>query len=129
MRKVFVLFSCLTALANVPASAQKPTAILGPGLGAGRTSYLQNFNRTLSKDTVYVLTGIYIVDSTYTLTIPSGTTIMGDTVATLFIARGGKIMADGTKDEPIVMTSRRPAGQRAAGDWGGVIILGSAPPN
>ncbi len=129
MRKVFVLFSCLTALANVPASAQKPTAILGPGLGAGRTSYLQNFNRTLSKDTSYILTGIYIIDSTYSITIPAGTQIQGDTVATLFVARGGRVYANGTKEEPIVMTSRRPVGQRVPGDWGGVIILGAAPTN
>jgi hypothetical protein len=107
----------------------KPTAVLGPGLGAGRTNYIQNFNRTLSKDTLYYLTGIYIVDSTYTLTVPAGTTVLGDTAATLFVARGGKLMADGTKAEPIVFSSRKPAGQRAAGDWGGVIILGAAPTN
>ena len=129
MRKGFALLTCLVAFAAEPSVAQKPTTVLGPGLGAGRTSYVQNFDRTLSKDTVYILTGIYIVDSTYTLAIPAGTTILGDTVATLFVARGGKVMADGTKDEPIIMSSRRPVGQRAAGDWGGVIILGAAPTN
>jgi len=29
-----------------------------------------------------------------------------------------------TKDNPIIFTSEKPAGQRATGDWGGVIILG-----
>ncbi len=129
MRKAILMLTCGLALTGGALFAQKPTSVLGPGLGAGRTSFLQNYNRTLSKDTVYVLTGIYIVDSTYSLTIPAGTTIMGDTVATLFVARGGKLIANGTKDEPIIMTSRRPVGQRAPGDWGGVIVLGSAPTN
>lgn len=129
MRKRSTLLTVLLFCASVVSSGQQPMAILGPGLGAGRTSFLQNYNRVLSKDTVYTLTGIYIVDSTYSLTIPAGTRIEGDTVATLFIARGGRIYADGTKDQPIVMTSRRPVGQKAAGDWGGVIILGAAPTN
>ncbi len=129
MRKLLLLAVSLFLLPGADALAQRPEVVLGPGLGAGRTAYTQDFNRTLYKDTVYILTGIYIVDSTYTLTIQPGTLIKGDTVATFLISRGGKIMADGTKDEPIVMTSMKPAGQRAPGDWGGVIILGSAPTN
>src|SRR5690606_21627446 len=65
------------------------------------------------------------------LTIEPGTVIMGDknSKGTLIVERGGKIMAQGTKEKPIVFTSAQPAGQRAAGDWGGLIILGKAPVN
>jgi len=38
-------------------------------------------------------------------------------------------MAEGTKDKPIVFTSPSPKGDRAPGDWGGVILLGNAPIN
>lgn len=129
MRKVALMLCSLILAGAADLSAQKPEVVMGPGLNSGRTAYTQAFNRTLDKDTVYILTGIYIVDSTYTLTIEPGTLIKGDTVATLLISRGAKIMADGTKDAPIVFTSLRPAGQRAPGDWGGIVVLGSAPTN
>jgi len=85
-------------------------------------------NRTLSVDTTYLLKGfVYVVDGA-TLTIPAGTIIKGDkeTKATLIIERGGKIMAQGTKEKPIVFTSNQPKGQRDYGDWGGIIICGKA---
>lgn len=79
----------------------------------------------------YVLMGIVAVEDGATLEIPAGTTIFGDkaTNGTLVIKQGGKIEALGTQDNPIVFTSQLPAGQRAAGDWGGVILLGRAPIN
>jgi len=103
--------------------------VLGPGVGTGRTVFHQNYNRTLYRDTVYTLTGLYFVDSTYNLTIQPGTVILGDTVATLIIYRGATITANGTANAPIVFTSLKPAGSRQPGDWGGVIILGNAPTN
>lgn len=43
--------------------------------------------------------------------------------------RGGKLIAQGTADAPIVFTSAQAAGQRRPGDWGGVIICGKAKNN
>ena len=85
-------------------------------------------NRTLSADTVYLLKGFVYVENGATLTIPAGTLIKGDkdSKATLIIERGGKIMAQGTKDKPIVFTSNQPKGQRNYGDCGGIIICGNA---
>jgi hypothetical protein len=86
-------------------------------------------NRTLYADTVYTISGFVHVPAGVTLTIQPGTTIFGEygTVgSSLFILRGGKIMACGTVDAPIVFTSSRPAGQRAPGDWGGLILVGNA---
>jgi len=83
--------------------------------------------RTLSADTIYTLTGVVTVDSGAVLNIPAGTEIRGDfdvQPTVLFVARGGQIFADGTAQDPIVFTSERPVGSRAAGDWGGIMING-----
>jgi hypothetical protein len=66
--------------------------------------------------------------ATGTLTIEPGTIIIGDreSKGTLIIHRGSKIIAQGTKEKPIIFTSERPVGQREPGDWGGVVICGKA---
>src|SRR6185437_5602714 len=84
-------------------------------------------NRTLFKDTLYVLSGYIKVDSGVTLTIQPGTKIVGDTNAagsSLWIKRGARINANGTAAEPIVFTSQRAPGHRKPGDWGGIIMIG-----
>ncbi|WP_310393918.1 T9SS type A sorting domain-containing protein [Hymenobacter sp.] len=71
------------------------------------------------------------VNSGATLTIESGTLIKGSFAnqGALVIRPGGRILAAGTAAQPIVFTSEKPAGQRAPGDWGGIIITGNAPTN
>jgi len=87
--------------------------------------------RTLSRDTAYILQGFVNVKNGAVIRIPPGTLIYGDSASrgTLIIERGGKIYANGTPTQPIVFTSRKQPGQRAAGDWGGVIICGIAGTN
>jgi len=75
------------------------------------------------------LDGWVYVKSGATLTIQPGSVIRGTTGSTLIIERGAKIIAEGTKDNPIVFTSIKPKGSRAASDWGGVILLGRATNN
>lgn len=88
-------------------------------------------NRVLSASKTYLLQGFVYVDSTYKITIPAGTKIFGDkaTKGTLIIRRGAQIFAQGTPTNPIVFTSNQPAGLRAPGDWGGIVICGSASNN
>ncbi len=134
MKRIFLLAFLLSALIGAEAIADRPTKILGPGLGSGRTIYHQTVtDRVLNNDTTYILTGIYIVDSLETITIPPGTVVLGDTGGgggtTLMIGRGGQIFAEGTATCPIVFTSIAQPGQRSAGDWGGIVILGKAPTN
>lgn len=76
----------------------------------------------------YILKGSVFVRNGQTLTIEPGTIIMGDKASkgTLVIDKGGKLIADGTADKPIVFTSILEKGARDAGDWGGIVILGSA---
>lgn len=95
-------------------------------------------NHTWYSDTIYRLNGFVRVgsdlpqgDGTYvqqtgTLTIQPGTLIVGDkeTKGTLIVQRGSKIFAEGTKENPIIMTSEQPIGQRLPGDWGGLVMCG-----
>lgn len=89
-------------------------------------------NRTLSADTVYQITGLLKVESGAVLTIPKGTLIYGDNRGTqngIQVQQGGRIEANGSKNLPIIFTSALPQGQRAPGDWAGIILLGNAPIN
>lgn len=83
--------------------------------------------RQLSADTTYTISGQLNVKSGGVLRIPAGTLLLGDAGVIrsfLLVEQGGQIFAEGTRDAPIVFTSSRPAGQRARGDWGGVVING-----
>ncbi|RKU08207.1 hypothetical protein C6501_16790 [Candidatus Poribacteria bacterium] len=88
-------------------------------------------DQTLTADNEYLLRGAVKVQDGVTLTIEPGATIYGEssTNGTLIIAQGAKIMADGTADAPIIMTSDKLEGSRARGQWGGLIINGKAPTN
>ncbi len=97
---------------------------------------------TWSKNNIYVLNGKVVVDAGVTLTIEAGTIIKGkegtgSLASALIVARGGKIMAEGTSDNPIVFTSVKDnieVGQTEGsnlteadnGLWGGLIVLGNA---
>jgi len=88
-------------------------------------------NTTLTNDNVYLLRGWVYVKAPATLTIQAGTLIKGEktTQGALIVERGAKLMAEGTKNQPIVFTSDQPAGQRSYGDWGGIILCGKATVN
>ncbi|MEO1304437.1 MAG: hypothetical protein AAFV37_05635 [Pseudomonadota bacterium] len=70
------------------------------------------------------------------LTIESGVTLFGNTGQDyLVVNRGSDIFANGTAQNPIVFTSEadlrgtQPDPDQADGEWGGIVILGSAPNN
>lgn len=91
---------------------------------------------TLDAGTKYMLDTIVSVDDGGELVIPAGTTIYGrfyesdQQNSRLDILRGGRITAEGTKDNPIVFTSEKDlTGEAQPGDWGGIGIYGRAPTN
>lgn len=88
-------------------------------------------NTTWYSNAKYLLNGFVYVANNATLTIQPGTVIKGiyGSKGALIVERGSKIMAAGTSAQPIVFTSDRPAGQRAAGDWGGLVLCGKATTN
>ncbi|MEM6931310.1 MAG: serine/threonine-protein kinase, partial [Myxococcota bacterium] len=76
----------------------------------------------------YVLTEPVFVEDGM-LTIQAGTEIQGREGSALVVTRSATLRAAGRSDAPIVFTSAQPVGARAPGDWGGVVLLGSAPVN
>lgn len=97
---------------------------------------------TWSSDSIYILGGRVTVLDGATLIIEPGTIIKGQTgtganATALLIARGGKLMAEGTADAPIIFTAVADEIQPGMiespnmdpdidGHWGGVIVLGKA---
>jgi hypothetical protein len=89
-----------------------------------------NITATVNLDNTkkYLLFGPVFIKAGGVLNIPAGTVIFGDkeSKGTLIVERGGQVFAQGTANNPIIFTSELPAGQRTAGDWGGIVILGRA---
>jgi hypothetical protein len=86
-------------------------------------------NTTWTTGKTYKLTGLIYVTNNAILTIQPGVIIKGvftNTGTALIITKGAKLNAIGTALAPIVFTSAKPATQRAAGDWGGIVLLGKA---
>lgn len=86
---------------------------------------------TLDASKVYLLKSILSVEDGATLTIPAGTIIRGQAnagegeYACIVINKGGKIVVNGTAENPVIMTSNVD-GSRSRGDWGGLAIFGKA---
>ncbi len=89
-------------------------------------------NTLWTSNNVYLLKGTVYVKDGATLTIEPGTIIRGSELianSSLIVTRGAKVVAEGTASRPIVFTSNKAIGQRARGNWGGIIILGRATNN
>jgi hypothetical protein len=85
-------------------------------------------SRTLTNDTLWQIKGNVFVKNGATLTIQPGTFVQGlpgsQPASAILVTRDGKIIAEGTRSRPIVMTSSLPFGQRQRGDWGGLVMMG-----
>ena len=126
--------STLTTI-PVTVTATPPKTIVDIPAGS-----LAEGNVTWTADKIYRLKGFVRVGEENTkgtitkktvLTIEAGTVIIGERASkgALVVQRGSKLIAIGTADKPIIMTSERNPGEREAGDWGGLIICGQAPNN
>ena len=83
---------------------------------------------TLTNDSVYFLGGRLLVKSGATLSIEAGTLIQAwGPAAEIVVEPGARIMAQGRREAPVVMTCSLPVGERAPGCWGGLRVLGRAP--
>jgi hypothetical protein len=98
------------------------------GWGTGTVTWTRNKN--------YILDGLVFVNDGQILTIEAGTVIRGETgqgihSSALIVARGGKIIAEGTPEAPIIFTCegddlKGSIPVLSKGLWGGLIILGEA---
>ncbi|MEA1877078.1 MAG: hypothetical protein U9N86_09435 [Bacteroidota bacterium] len=100
---------------------------------------------TWHKDTVYILDGFVFVNNGQVLTIEGGTIIkckagQAEDATALIVARGGKIMAEGRADAPIIFTAESDnimpgelmgssLDAKTNGLWGGLIVLGRSSTN
>ncbi|MBA3948690.1 MAG: hypothetical protein H0X44_01945 [Acidobacteria bacterium] len=140
MLKRFIQFALAAAVLVTAAPAQPVhTQVVGPAVSVPGIDKPVRVLRgrftsgtlTLTNDTYWLLRGAVFFQNTSRLAIQPGTTIIGETATrgALIIDRGAQIIADGTREAPIVFTSDQPVGFRARGDWGGLIINGRAPLN
>jgi hypothetical protein len=95
----------------------------------------------LTADTKWLMSGFVFVEDGAALSIEPGTVIRfrpgtGVNASALIIAKGGRIWANGTKDNPIIMTAEvddindpTDLGLFDNGLWGGLILLGKATVN
>jgi hypothetical protein len=103
--------------------------------GGNTGNIVENIGGTKTTDLIleqnkdYLLTEALIMTEGTTLTIPTGTVIKASLGADVYIAisQGAMINANGTAEDPIVLTSN--SATPNAGDWGGLILLGKAPIN
>jgi len=141
--------SNLGAACGCPAVASRPTKAITLKFGSTWTQLpsaaygkelLGNQNIVLSCDTTWLLNEKLYIGSGSTITINPGTVIKGTSTAfpaearALIIERGGKIMAPGVEECPIVFTAFDDdlSGSYAIdnkGKWGGVLICGKATNN
>jgi len=102
--------------------------VLDTGEGTGTTKWTSN--------NIYILDGFVFVNEGQTLTIEAGTLIKGKSgqgkdASALIVARGGRLVAEGTTEDPIIFTSEEDDLNGSVADldsglWGGLIILGNA---
>ncbi len=91
-----------------------------------------------TKDNIYLLNGLVFVEEGATLNIEAGTVVKFTALAevgnpsALVIARGAKIYAEGTAEEPIIFTAEADdvndptdLGPTDNALWGGIVILGN----
>lgn len=84
-------------------------------------------NRTLAFGN-YTLNGIYTIESGVTVTFDAGSTITANGangVDAILVKNGGKLIMNGTANQPIVLTES----SATPGSWGGIIMYGDAPIN
>ncbi|NQX80842.1 MAG: hypothetical protein HRT66_02455 [Flavobacteriaceae bacterium] len=104
---------------------------------AGATEVEGDISENTTWEGNIVLSGVVIVKDGITLTIESGTVVYANTEDTdidiLVIAQGGKLMAEGTSDNPIIFTSINAENNSLAAvdvtnaeAWGGIVINGKS---
>jgi len=103
----------------------------------GTISGVITTNTTLTADKVWYIDGPTYVTSGAVLTVEANTLVKGmsepsgdGSASYLIITKGCQLVADGGgASTSIVFTSDVVAGQRSAGDWGGIVLLGDATTN
>lgn len=102
-----------------------------PCQAAGGTGEIEITVEEITGNTLFEAACTYLLTrETYVvgaeITIEPGTTFFGERQSALIITSSGRIVAEGTRELPIVFTSSALESEAAPGDWGGVVLLGLA---
>jgi len=147
MKKTILSFSILALLSFGCSDDDGGNApIIGGGTDDVCTINKSGFietDETWESECIYVLNNKVVVPDGVTLTIEPGTIIKGTSgtgslASALVVARGGKVLANGSASQPIVFTSTADditvgesngtnLDQNDRGLWGGLVVLGYAP--
>jgi hypothetical protein len=121
------------------AGCRKSDYILESSTGFFRDDVSGTGTVTWTKTNEYYLEGLIFVNDGQTLTIEAGTVVrfrtgQAENASALIVARGGKIIVNGTREEPVIFTVegdnlQGSVAKESGGLWGGLIILGNAPVN
>jgi len=138
MKKYFFYIAAVTSI-SISACRKievdgEPIIVTIPGTGGGTTGKTVTLSNHITKDTTLLaidnnnISGLVYVDAGVTLTVQAGATVKGayagTNTAALIVNRGGKLVAKGTQEKPIIFTSASPT--PTSGDWGGIELLGKA---
>ncbi|MCB0664738.1 MAG: T9SS type A sorting domain-containing protein, partial [Saprospiraceae bacterium] len=111
---------------------KQPSVIVDASIEAGETLMLTSDVEWEMDGYVYVEDGATLIIEAGTVIKARGTTTTGDASTALIISRGGKIIAEGTADEPIIFTSVEDDLNTTTDltpfdfqKWGGIVILGN----
>lgn len=74
----------------------------------------------------YVLATPLVVRPGVTLSVGPDTRIASARGVFVLIQRGARIVAEGSREAPIIFTSAQPIGRRAPADWRGLLMAGNA---
>lgn len=109
------------ACVDAVCSLRQTVTVVAQSLPVGETRW--------TADKIYRLGGAVVVPPDGVLRIEAGAVVLGELGSAIIVRAGGQLFARGTAEQPIVLTSAKPIGERAPGDWGGVALLGGAPVN
>ncbi len=104
--------------------------MVGPGHLYNRRGFQREVTRelTLPGDRTHYLGDRLVVRPGATLRLQAGALLRAyGPSAEIVVEPGGRIVAEGTRQAPVVLTCSAPVGQRAPGCWGGLRIHGRAP--
>lgn len=146
MKKILSLLAAFGVMFYISSCSEDNDPIIG---GSGNETGNELINSNITSNTTWTNNNIYqlqsriIVEPGATLTIEAGTIIKGESgdganATALIVAKGARIIAEGSSTSPIIFTTDidgiEPGeidspnlDEETSGEWGGLIILGNAP--
>jgi hypothetical protein len=112
-------------VSGAAAPATKTVTVTAVPAATGEITGIITANKTYAYGN-YTLKGMVKINDGVTLTIAAGSTITCDKATGengLIILKGGKLIANGTANAPIIFTEK----SKVAGSWAGIIMYGDAP--